>query len=185
MEVHVVQGNHIKKNHALQVTMHTKVIWLSQSQRQEFQWMDFGVNGETGINVLDLCMLEKENVTTHHLAMEVNHVLGLQWRKDHANQEQHLAKSLTMIIFIQPVGMAFVERRKIQTRVYVAVNGDPGVAVEWRILKQEDVTTHHLVLVPNTVVGSQLRQFHVFQEQHPGFWTKVYARLMVTVIMMV
>merc|ERR1719244_1863682 len=83
--------------------MHTKVIWLSQNQRQEFQWMDFGVNGETGINVLDLCMLEKENVATHHLAMEVDHVLGLQWRKDHVNQ----------------------------TRVYVAVNGDPGVAVEW------------------------------------------------------
>merc|ERR1719369_2029970 len=49
-----------------------------------------------------------------------------------------------------------------QTCVHVNVNGDPGVpAVKER--KQEDVTTHHLVLVKKTVVGSQLRQFHVIQ----------------------
>ena len=45
-----------------------------------------GVNGDIGLPAMDIRGLELDNVTTHHPAMEVHHVLGLHLKKLHVIQ---------------------------------------------------------------------------------------------------
>jgi len=132
-----------------------------------------GVNGPHGVIVIRILRrnIEQESVTTQHLAMEVHHVLGLQFRKNHVVlflQSARLMMTVTTSVLgclgaAVSVSMAFVNQNHHQED---GVNGHHGVIVTrflGRCLEQESVTKQHLEMERHHVLGLQFSQRIVLQ----------------------
>jgi len=67
------------------------------------EWMETGVNGDLGVPAVMERKQEEDNVTTHHLAMEVHSVLGLQLRQMTTVQKVPARLIVTVTSLVRPV----------------------------------------------------------------------------------
>merc|ERR1719430_490767 len=142
-----------------------------------------GVNGHHGVivtRVLRRC-LEQESVTTQHLAIEVHHVLGLQFRNKHVKVVniappgmtqcvELMGRLMIMIAWLHVRGFLWIVTGNVLVVQYhhqeIGVNGHHGVIVTRllrRCLEQESVTNEKLEMELHHVLGLQLRHRIVLQ----------------------